>query len=181
MSRERAANTGGANTGGRSREGFVHTRTQGASGEVALEEREWEVWRRRERVVAGGGGGCTHKQIKMATWTHDFGVCERACIQNPSFKIPSPRADFQTSEIPSTWNRRRPFDNDSPTPKRQWAPRWNALPVTFFAHPPIPPICRTPFFPYLTLYSWFSRRLRLRLQLSPSLSSIVRPLRANLP
>ena len=181
MSRERAANTGGANTGGRSREGFVHTRTQGASGEVALEEREWEVWRRRERGVAGGGGGCTHKQItKMATWTHDFGdICERACIQNPSFKIPS-----QISKHPRFRPRGiavGPFDNDSPTPKRQWAPRWNALLVTFFAHPPIPPICRTPLFPYLTLYSWFSRRLRLRLQLSPSLSSIVRPLRANLP
>ena len=25
----------------------------------------------------------------------------------------------------------------------------------FFAHPPISPICRTPLFPYLTLYSIF--------------------------
>ena len=64
-----------------------------------------------ERESSGRWWGWLHTQTnhKMATWTHDFGVCERACIQNPSFKIPSPRAHFQTSEIPSTWNRRRPF------------------------------------------------------------------------
>ena len=181
MSRERAANTGGANTGGRSREGFVHTRTQGASGELALEEREWEVWRRRERVVAGGGGGCTHKQIR---WLRGHTIS--AFVNAHAFKIRASKSPppGHISKHPRFRPRGiavGPFDNDSPTPKRQWAPRWNALLVIFFAHPPIPPICRTPLFPYLTLYSWFSRRLRLRLQLSPSLSSIVRPLRANLP
>ena len=148
---------GGKHGGGRSREGVVHTHTGrewrgGASGEVALKEREWEWWRRRERVAAGGGGGCTHKQItKMATWTHDFGdICERACIQNPNFKNPLPQGRFPNiRDSVHLGIAVGPFDNDSPTPKRQWAPRWNALLVFLFAHPPIPPICRTPLFSHI--------------------------------